>query len=617
MPGMGGSLNVSNSLIVTSFQHTLLHQFLIVLGILVVVSVSWNILRTVQLRNAITAQPAGAATTQTQALPGEPVARRVLRIVFGLLWILDGILQAQSAMPVGLATQVIQPLGNASSGFVRHLVTSGALIWNNHPIQASVSVVWIELGLGIWLLIAPRGRWLQAGAVASVGWALVVWSFGEGFGGIFAPGLSWCFGAPGAALFYALAGVLIALPERRWATAMLGRRLLTLLGLFFLGMALLQAWPGRGFWQGRIAGGHVGAIASMTRVMSETSQPAFLSGWTRAFSDLATAHGFALNMAIVIALAATGTGLLVSRAVLLRATVVFALVFSFANWLLIQDLGFFGGLGTDPNSMIPLIAVLVASYLATSRLPATVAELPEPGSLRSWILALKTSPTYAFRTIAVSSAALITLLGAAPMFFASLDANADPIVTEALNGPPSTTDTVAPSFSLSDQFGKTVTLASLSGKVVAMTFLDPVCTNDCPLIGQEFAEADRALGTAAAKTVFIAVVANPIYRSNFYTNAFDRQEGLNTLSNWHFLTGSRTALQQVWNSYGVEVINSTAGSMVGHSDIAYVLDGNGHTREILNATPGRGTASMRSSFAGLLDQEIRTLLPTALLPTAR
>ena len=31
-----------------------------------------------------------------------------------------------------------------------------------------------------------------------------------------------------------------------------------------------------------------------------------------------------------------------------------------ADWVLIEDLGFFGGLGTDPNSMIPMALLVVA-----------------------------------------------------------------------------------------------------------------------------------------------------------------------------------------------------------------------------------------------------------------
>ena len=111
--------------------------------------------------------------------------------------------------------------------------------------------MWIQVGIGLWLLAAPRGNWSRLGGVASVAWGALVWVFGESFGGIFAPGASWLFGAPGAAVFYCLAGVLIALPETSWRKARLGRGILAAFGLFFIGMAVLQAWPGRGFWQGQ------------------------------------------------------------------------------------------------------------------------------------------------------------------------------------------------------------------------------------------------------------------------------------------------------------------------------------------------------------------------------
>jgi cytochrome oxidase Cu insertion factor (SCO1/SenC/PrrC family) len=613
---MGGSLNVSNSIIVTAFQRNLLHQLLIVLGILVVLSISWNLLRTLQLRTAIAAANAAGdenaiTLPQGRRLAAEPIGHKLLRIAVGLLWLLDGILQAQSAMPVGLASQVVQPLSSQSPGWVAHLVNSGVLIWNNHPVQAATASVWVQVGIGLWLLVAPRGRWLRAGAAISVGWALVVWVFGEAFGGIFIPGLSWCFGAPGAVLIYAVAGLLLALPERSWSTTRLGRRVLFGTGLFFIGMAVLEAWPGRGFWQGKIGHKQVGAIASMVQSMATTKQPSMFSAWASSFASFDAAHGFGVNLVIVIALGAIGVALCSGNLALTRIGVIASAVFCLADWVLIQDFGFFGGLGTDPNSMLPMLVLIVSAYLAMAKLPTEVFESAPAGSMRAWFAGLKADPTYAFRSLAAGGAAVVTLLGAAPLFLASTNANADPIVTEAVNGTPDVTNLIAPGFTLTNQYGKSVSLASLQNKVVAMTFLDPVCTNDCPLIGQEFGEADRALGTASSKTVFIAIVTNPIYRSQFDMNAFDHQEGLDTLSNWLFLTGNVKSLQDVWNNYGVQAVVSPAGAMVDHSDIAYVIDGNGHTREVLSAAPGAGTSTTKSSFANLMDQEIRSLLSTA------
>ena len=88
--------------------------------------------------------------------------------------------------------------------------------------QAGASAVWIQVGIGIWLIVAARGPLSRLAGLVSVGWGLVVWVFGESFGGIFAPGLTWLFGAPGAALIYAVAGALIALPERAWRSPAAG-----------------------------------------------------------------------------------------------------------------------------------------------------------------------------------------------------------------------------------------------------------------------------------------------------------------------------------------------------------------------------------------------------------
>ena len=186
-----------------------------------------------------------------RAARGRAAGRRVLRIGFGLLWVFDGILQAQPQMPGGLPSQVIKPTAQSSPRWVQDLVNAGGTIWSNHPITAAAASVWIQVGIGLWLLVAVRGWWSRGAGLASVAWGLMVWIWGESFGGIFAPGLSWLTGAPGAVLLYCVAGALIALPARAWLTARTGRLLLAGAGLFFIGMAVLQAWPGRGYWQGR------------------------------------------------------------------------------------------------------------------------------------------------------------------------------------------------------------------------------------------------------------------------------------------------------------------------------------------------------------------------------
>lgn len=630
MPGMGRTLQTGNSTIVSSFHSALLHQLLIILLLVVACAIGFNVVRTLQWRR-LKEHGARAFPSQARATTPEPLARRVVRIGFAGLWILDGLLQIQSGMPLGLTSGVVQPAAATSPSWVQHLVNSGVTIWSDHPVEAAAAAVWIQLGIGVWLLVAPRGRWSRLAGVASIGWGLVVWVFGEAFGGIFAPGLTWMFGAPGAVLFYCVGGLLVALPEHAFATPRLGRIIVRASGVFLLGMALLQAWPGRGYWQGRN-----GTLSGMVQQMSQTSQPHVISSWLGSFGSFVQAHGWAVNLFVVIALTAIGALFLTGRSPLVLGGLIALVVLALADWVLVEDLGFLGGVGTDPNSMIPMALVFVTGYLAMVRLPvpqqareeasaaaatttpgaaagtgpaieAPVGATPETASSGGWWDRLTLS--YLLRSAAAVAALAIVLVGAAPMAMASVNRNADPILSEALDGTPNSIDTPAPSFTLTDQYGRSVSLSQLRGHVVALTFLDPVCTVDCPLIAQEFRETDQRLGDQSRQVDFVAVVANPIYRSASFTNAFDRQEGLTHLSNWYYLTGSLSALQRVWDDYGVQVSTVANGAMVAHSDLAFVIDGQGRQRDAFITDPGP-TQVFASSFSSLLLSQIDQLLNT-------
>jgi cytochrome oxidase Cu insertion factor (SCO1/SenC/PrrC family) len=563
----------------------------------------------VQMRRLQRAGDANVPSTVGSDRSPEAPARRILRIGFGLLWVFDGLLQGQSSMPLGMVPQVIQPASAGSPTWVQHLVNAGTTIWSYHPVQAAAATVWIQVGIGVWLLVARRGAWSRLGGLAGLGWGLVVWSFGESFGGIFAPGLTWLFGAPGGVVFYCVAGALIALPERAWATARLGRILLRGIGLFFAGMALLQAWPGRGSWGGSASTGGGGVLVGMVRDMAQTPQPNLFSSWVSSFESFDAAHGWGVNLFVVVALAAIGAAFLSARPRVVRLGLGAAIVLCLADWVLIEDLGFFGGVGTDPNSMIPMALLCIAGYVALTRL-ATVPDAsvvpitPPPTGRGAWWERLVTSPGYAFRSVAALVAVGIVLVGGIPMAFATASPNADPILATAVDGAPNALHSNAPSFSLLNQHDRNVTLASLRGKTVALTFLDPVCTSDCPIIAQEFRQADTILGAASKDVEFIAIDANPRYIATADLVAFDDQENLGSLSNWLYLTGTDPQLRHIWNAYGILVGYASGGAMIAHSDTAYVINRNGQLRSVLNADPGGATAATESSFAVTLADSI-------------
>jgi cytochrome oxidase Cu insertion factor (SCO1/SenC/PrrC family) len=492
------------------------------------------------------------------------------------------------------------------------------------------------------------------------------------------------------------------------------------------------------------------------------------------FGNFTASHGFAVNLIAVIALAALGAGLLTAAvradARLARIVVIAGAVFCLADWLLVEDLGFFGGLGTDPNSMIPFILLFTAGYVGlapvpepalvpsaapagaatlsaapagaaapsaapagaatlsamlaapvpdvpdssggggspATELPSQAADVTEPSAVTgqpadatepvavpeqpadvtvpeqpadatepvtapgtpAGVTEPVTVPEQArdvtepagapgqgeapepvaappvaappvaappvaappvaappgaargggglqrlpelvrsfagapMRVVAGLGALGVVLVGAAPMAFATTNPNADPITAEAIAGATGQFDTPAPNFTLTSQDGRQVSVASLRGKVVLLTFLDPVCTTDCPLIAQEMRSADTMLGAKASNTELVAVVANPTYTSVAYTREFTRQENLSKVPNWLYLTGSLSQLSAVWHNYGIEVENLPAGAMSAHNDIAFVISANGTLTDEINDDPGPGTSATSSSFASLLSDSV-------------
>jgi cytochrome oxidase Cu insertion factor (SCO1/SenC/PrrC family) len=141
----------------------------------------------------------------------------------------------------------------------------------------------------------------------------------------------------------------------------------------------------------------------------------------------------------------------------------------------------------------------------------------------------------------------------------------------------------APGFTLTDQAGRTMGLSALRGKVVVLEFMDPHCTDICPIVSQEFVDAYRHLGPTAAKVAFIAVNVNQYHKSVANMAAYSRHEGLNTIPGWHFFTGSVPALKNVWRDYNIAVQAPNPDADIIHTSAVYFIDPQG--REAFLASP--------------------------------
>jgi cytochrome oxidase Cu insertion factor (SCO1/SenC/PrrC family) len=136
---------------------------------------------------------------------------------------------------------------------------------------------------------------------------------------------------------------------------------------------------------------------------------------------------------------------------------------------------------------------------------------------------------------------------------------------------------------LTDQAGRTVSLASLRGDVVVLTFFDADCADACPVIAAEIRHADADLGAARAHVVFLTVNSDPLATGSMPAPRAVTTTGLNRLVNWRYLTGPLRTLDPVWRRYGVAIDVYTRTGRVAHNDVMYFIDPGGRLR--IRATP--------------------------------
>jgi hypothetical protein len=279
------------------------------------------------------------------------ITRRGIQIALGMLWLLDGALQAQPFMFTReFATQLIAPVGQGQPGVVSGPVHLASVIIAADPVLWNLLAAGIQLVLGIGLLVRRTARVALA---ASIGWALGVWYLGEGLSGLASGHASLLTGAPGSALLYAI--VALAAWPTRGAERAPASWLARAWALLWVGGAVLQLLPGQ----------NTGSALAGLLTSSAGAAPHWLASLDTSLGTWATRHG----ALAVPALAATEY--LVGVGVLWWRTRTFAvasgLVLSIAIWVIGQDLGqLYSGQATDPNSA-PLIALIALVLHRQSR----------------------------------------------------------------------------------------------------------------------------------------------------------------------------------------------------------------------------------------------------------
>jgi cytochrome oxidase Cu insertion factor (SCO1/SenC/PrrC family) len=136
---------------------------------------------------------------------------------------------------------------------------------------------------------------------------------------------------------------------------------------------------------------------------------------------------------------------------------------------------------------------------------------------------------------------------------------------------------VAPDFTLPDQAGQNVTLSSLRGREVLITFMDPQCRAQCPIMGQQLSSVEGSLPASVKPVLLVVSVAAGRSAADVatFTSHVTWQPG------WHWLLGDQAQLQAVWAMYHVAV-QPTAGDVL-HDQSLYIVNPRGLISVAYNA----------------------------------
>ncbi len=161
---------------------------------------------------------------------------------------------------------------------------------------------------------------------------------------------------------------------------------------------------------------------------------------------------------------------------------------------------------------------------------------------------------------------------------------------------------MAPDFTLSDQFGRPVSLRSFRGKVVILAFNDSECTTVCPLTTRAMLYAKAMLGDAGSRVQLLGIDANPASTSIEDVWSYSELHGM--LHAWHFLTGSLTQLKRVWKAYAVEA--AIEHGEVIHTPALFVIGPQGREAKVYLTQMNYTAVDQQGK---LLAQEASSLLP--------
>ena len=310
----------------------------------------------------------GRLGTEAQPAAARPDTRRMLQLGLAAIWLLDGVLQYQPFMYTKAFGQMLAGTAAGNPSVIARPITWDATLVEHHLVLINTIFATIQLLLGLGIAFRPTVR-LALGA--SIAWAIGVWWFGEGLGGILNGVASPLNGAPGAVIIYALIAVLLWPADRDLsapfvaARAVGGQMARALWLVLWLSLAYFALTPAN-----RAPQALNGMIAGM-----ESGEPGWLSAIDRGAASLVANQGLAASIVLAVALVLIAIGVYLPKPAA-KATLVLAIVVAVVIWLVGEGLGtILTGGGTDPNSG-PLLVLLTLTFWPFRTVSASTAAPP-------------------------------------------------------------------------------------------------------------------------------------------------------------------------------------------------------------------------------------------------
>ena len=108
----------------------------------------------------------------------------------------------------------------------------------------------------------------------------------------------------------------------------------------------------------------------------------------------------------------------------------------------------------------------------------------------------------------------------------------------------------SPQFSLTNHVGQPVSLDSLQGRVVVLTFLYTYCPDVCPIITTQLRDVQQELADDSSRVEFVAISVDP--ERDTVEAAQEYLDRWKLANEWQYLVGDRETLAPVWQSYFVD-----------------------------------------------------------------